>query len=138
MFELIEKIRNKPEKTKNRIAFLSSLLFVGVIFVIWLTVLFPDFLGQNAKAEKITSSEPSAFSALFSTISQGFSDMGKNISQIKEVSSAVMSNFSQGDTTHYFATSTKSDDLGTSTTTQTIEYIPGDTETASSSTDASR
>ena len=135
MFELIEKIRNKPEKTQKKIAFLFSFFFVGIIFVVWITVLFPEFLWQKEKEDKVASLEPSAFSAFFSTMSQGISDMGKNISQIKDVSANIIENFAPE--SHYVSTSTTnttSDILNATTSSQNIEYIPDTaTSTATSS-----
>ena len=49
MFDLIEKLRQKPNRTKKLIAFLGALLFVGIIFVIWLSVILPDFEHSQTK-----------------------------------------------------------------------------------------
>lgn len=69
MFELIDKIRQKPEKTKKRIAFLASLTFTGIILFFWILAVYPDFKERNSiekKARKLESGPSSSFASVFS------------------------------------------------------------------------
>ena len=84
MFELIEKLRAKPDRTKKQIAFCISLLLAGIIFVIWLTIIYPDFRGKQTKEKTVSSSEPSPFSNFADTFSSGISAIGEQFNKIKE------------------------------------------------------
>lgn len=82
MFNLIEKLRSKPDGVKNKIAFLTAFAFVGIIFVVWLSVIYPDFI-DNSKKEQVTD-EPSPVSAFATTFFAGLSSIGDKFSEIKE------------------------------------------------------
>ena len=108
MFELIEKLRQKPDSAKKKIAFFVALLTSGIIFVVWLSVIYPNWkLGQSQK-EKVANLEPSPVSSLSSTISSGFSAIKDQFSQVKN----VISSFSSSPA-HY--NSTTSETIATST-----------------------
>ena len=56
MFPLIEKLRQKPSRTKKQIAFVVSFLLAGVIFVIWLSIIYPAIGAQFSKIKESLSS----------------------------------------------------------------------------------
>lgn len=101
VLEFIEKLRQKPEKTKNFIAFSASLFFAGCIFLMWLTVVFPDVRQDKATKDKIARNEPSPFSALFGNIAKGFSGVQEKFTDVK----SIVSNFS-ANAVYYEATTT--------------------------------
>ena len=84
MFDFIEKLRQKPDRTKKQIAFLVSLLLAGIIFVIWLSVIYPDFSQTQAKETAVSKQEPSPLSNFSDTFSSGISAIGDQFNKIKE------------------------------------------------------
>ncbi|MEI6843461.1 MAG: hypothetical protein WCK48_03065 [bacterium] len=81
--ELLENIKQKPAKTKKMIAFLCALTFAGLIFVVWLSVLYPDWKASQTNEAKVTAKEPSPLSTFSDMISgslRGISGEVKNIS----------------------------------------------------------
>ena len=50
MFNALEKLRQKPESVKKQIAFAVALSFAGIIFLVWLTVVYPDLRKENQPA----------------------------------------------------------------------------------------
>lgn len=90
MFDLIEKLRAKPEKVKKRIAFLVSLSVASFIFVVWLTVIYPDFKNRQNQAEKVSKLTPSPISTFSASVSEGLSGIGEEFSKLK----AAISSFS--------------------------------------------
>ncbi len=83
MLDLIERLREKPEKTKKKIAFLTSFLFAGLIFVVWLTVIYPDVLDREKKIRKPNTTEVTPTSAIKENISSGFTEMGGQFTKLK-------------------------------------------------------
>ncbi len=73
MFELIDRIRQKPESTKKQIAFVSAFVFVGIIFMIWLSVVYPHIQKVSRQKEAVTKKEPSPFDILSTQVSSVFS-----------------------------------------------------------------
>lgn len=88
MFDFIEKLRQKPEKTKRRIVFLTSFSIVGIIFVIWLSVVFSDF-----RKEDNLSNDPARGSSPLTSLSNFFSNsvssIGEEIYQVKELGANI-------------------------------------------------
>jgi hypothetical protein len=101
MFELIERLRQKPERAKKRIAFLTSLTFCGIISLVWLSVVFPDIKSSKEINDKVANVGSSPSSAFTETLTQGFSAIGAQINKIKEATSI----FDSG--TMYVSTSSK-------------------------------
>ncbi|HEY4509118.1 MAG TPA: hypothetical protein VJC13_02445 [Candidatus Paceibacterota bacterium] len=101
MFPLIEKLRQKPSRTKKQIAFVVSFLLAGVIFVIWLSIIYPDFSQRQAKEISASKLEPSPISNFGETFSSGLSAIGAQFSKIKESLSSLST------TTYYFASTTQ-------------------------------
>ena len=106
MFDTIEKLRQKPDSTKKKIAFLISFSVVGIIFVIWLSVIYPDFRKKEIKESNIAKLEPSPISAFTGTLSSGVSVIGEQFNKIKD----IMFSFSYGPD-YYVATTTEADKL---------------------------
>ena len=122
MFDLIEKLRQKPDGTKRRIAFLAAFFLSGFIFVIWLSVVYPDFRQQQSQENKVESLNPSPFSGFFETISGGFSGIGQQLNNIKEAVSSFSTN-----PAYYSATTTISTTTETSfaTTSESFSTTTG-------------
>lgn len=85
MFDLIEKLRQKPDRVKKQIAFLVALFLSGIIFVLWLGVIYPDFRRDQSKKESISKSEPSPLGTFKQTFSAGAGAIGEKFSNLKEV-----------------------------------------------------
>ena len=113
MYKYIEKLRQKSDTAKKRFAFLVSFLFVGIIFVVWLSVIYPGFREQKNINDKISANESSPLSTFKDIFSQGSSEIGNQFSKIKNVGS-VFSN----DPEYINQTSTTSTSTTTSTTTK--------------------
>lgn len=103
MFEIIDNLRQKPDRSKKRIAFLVSFSFCLIIFVVWLTVIYPDFKRRQERktASSISTSTPiDTFTSIFS---EGFSKVGSQINEAKKTIQEVVSS----STPYYYkATST--------------------------------
>ena len=104
MFELLDKIRSKSQRTKKQVAFLVSLSFVGIIFVIWLTAIYPNLKFTEDQQAKMAKLAPSPTSAFMDTITNGFSGIVKQISSVKD----AIKNFTTVPE-HYSSTSTPVD-----------------------------
>ena len=82
MFDLIERLRQKPHGVKKRIAFFSAFSFSLVIFIIWFTVLYPDLKqGEEKQTANAGSAPISTVSAMFE---EGLSGISKSIADLKE------------------------------------------------------
>ncbi len=91
MFDLIEKIRNKPERAKKRIAFLTALSFSSVIAVIWLSVIYPDLRFVENQKQSAAAVESGPTESFFRNIKEGFSGAKQQIDNIKESISGIAS-----------------------------------------------
>ena len=85
MFDFIEKLRQKPIQAKKRIAFLVAFSLSGLIFAVWLSVIYPDFMERQKREEKVANLEPSPISTFSQTISSGMSGIKEQFSKIKSV-----------------------------------------------------
>jgi hypothetical protein len=86
MLDFLENLRNKPARLKKQIAFLVALTLAGVIFVIWLSVIYP-----NWRADQVTTptpTEPSPLSLFSTKFSAGLSAVSDQFSKIKDVISS--------------------------------------------------
>lgn len=102
MFQLIEKLRQKPERKKKQIAFFTALSVAGIIFVVWLSVIYPDIKSKKDQENMVKKLEPSAAQSFGATILGGFSAVGEQFGKIKE----TISTFS-GSAEYYSSTTTK-------------------------------
>ena len=91
MFEYIEKLRQKSEKSKRWIAFLTSFSFAGLIFVVWLSVIYPDFRFQEKQRQTATVNEASPVGSFFSNMKEGFAGVKKQVDDIKGIVSGMSS-----------------------------------------------
>jgi hypothetical protein len=125
MFELLEKLRQKSEKTKKFVAFLSAFFVAGIIFVVWLSVLYPNWKYGQMKEAKVVSLQLSPVSRFGETFSTAMSSMGEQFSQIKN----VISSFSSS-TIYYNATNTLDvvDKIADVSETDKLEFIATSTE----------
>ena len=90
MFDFLEKLRHKPDKQKKQIAFFVAFLFVGIIFVVWLTVIYPDFRQSRVNQEKVANLEPGPFSTFTSQLSNGISSITEDLSRVSIFGKAVL------------------------------------------------
>jgi hypothetical protein len=82
----IEKLQNKPKKTRILILWLASIFVMIVIIIIWLFSFSKNTNNQNAKDELNKTELPS----LFETIKSDFSAIKQNISgSLKEIKTEV-------------------------------------------------
>ncbi len=108
MFELIERLRAKSESTKKKIAFLAAFSLAGIIFIIWLSVVYPDWKNNQSKEDSVSKLEPSPISAFEETLSNSFSAIGGEFNKLK----ASISSFSTSP--EYYST-TSTNVMGTTT-----------------------
>ena len=90
MFELLEKLRQKPDKVKKLVAVIFSLFFAGIIFVLWFSVSYQNWTNSKYQEEKVTE-EPSPISTFSSTFSGAFKSIGEQFSQIRKIIPALIS-----------------------------------------------
>ena len=88
MFDFLENLRQKTEGTKKKIAFFGAFLLAGIIFVVWLSVVYPSFNHDQIPEEVASRTNPSPLSAFSDTLSVGFSAIGDLFSKIKETVSS--------------------------------------------------
>ena len=91
MFDFLEKLRAKPEKIKKQISFLVAFAFAGLVFVVWLSVVYPKFSQKETSSKKEAVSQGSPLSSLTETFSSGFSALSEQFSQLKNAVSSFSS-----------------------------------------------
>ena len=119
MFELIERLRRKPDRTKKQVAFLTAFFVAGVIFVIWLSVIYPDFRKRQKNIDRVANLEPSPLGTLGETFRTGFSAIGEQFTSLKESVSSLTTS-----PVYYSTTSTTTTEVFVSTTTSEIILSP--------------
>ncbi|HEY0220848.1 MAG TPA: hypothetical protein VGC58_01355 [Candidatus Paceibacterota bacterium] len=101
MFHFIERLRQKSEKTKKKVAFFTAFSFSLIIFIVWVTVIYPDFkkdkIDQTANVVKA-----SPIDGLADMLSSGFSEIAEKIGEMK----SLMMDFSSSTSVYYESTST--------------------------------
>jgi hypothetical protein len=87
----LENIRSKSDRTKSLVAFSGALLISGIIFVVWLSVIFPDWRSEQSKEEAIAKkvNEPSPIETFSETFGTAASEIGDQIGQIKSSVNAL-------------------------------------------------
>ncbi len=114
MFNFLDKIRKKPARVKKQIAFFTAFSFAGIIFVVWLSVIYPDFVDTQEKQSKISSIQANPTDNFTSFFSQGMTGIKDQYQKLKE----AMTAFSSGPT-YYSASSSPEipakDDVSTTT-----------------------
>lgn len=94
MLEIIENFRKKSDGAKKQVAFLVSLFIAGIIFVLWLGVIYPDIKNTENK-EVSENSESSPISTFGSIFSAGLESIGTQFNQIKNIFKETKENSSQ-------------------------------------------
>ena len=87
MFDLIEKLRGKTERTKKLVAAGVAFIFAGIILLFWIFSVMPDFAQQQEITDRVQNATPSPLSTLSQILSQGASGIGNSLSKIKSISS---------------------------------------------------
>jgi hypothetical protein len=112
MFDLIERLRQKPEKTKKRIAFSVAFSFSLTILIVWFTVLYPDFNNdKSGEVANVSSSGP--VENIGDIFRAGFAKVGEAISEVKSTMSDIAST-----TSTYYGTSSVQSSVDTGTNSQ--------------------
>ncbi len=101
MFQFIDNLRQKPDKTKKQVAFLVAFFITGIIFVVWLSVIYPNFKNQENKEAVASSTESSPFSTFSSTFGSGFKALGEQFGELKDTISSITA-----EPAYYVSTST--------------------------------
>lgn len=115
MFDLIERLRQKPDGAKKRIAFLTSLSLTGFIFAIWLSVIYPDFSFKERQKQTASANKAGMFSSFVANITEGFGGVKTQINNIKDAVSSLST------TTHYTVDTEASSTVVTGQSTTTTE-----------------
>ena len=115
MFELIEKLRQKPEGAKKRIAFFTSFFISLTIFIVWLSVIYPDVSNKKVVENSVISSS-TPVDNLYSLFSEGFSEVKNKISELASVVSSISSS-----TPMYYESTTNTEAVKTTEESSIIE-----------------
>jgi hypothetical protein len=91
MFKLIEKLRAKSERTKKLFAFSIAFFFSGLIFVVWLSVIYPSFKQKQDKLDYVSKLEPSPIGTITEALGGGFSQIGEQFGRLKDAVSSLTS-----------------------------------------------
>jgi hypothetical protein len=83
MFNYLEKLRRKSESEKKRFAFLTAFSFSGLIFVIWLSVIYPSWYKIQTKEDAAAELEPGPIDSLTGIISNGVSSITGTVDEAK-------------------------------------------------------
>ncbi len=89
MFQFIEKLRQKPEGAKKRIAFLASFSFSVLILGIWFSVIYPDFKFKEKQKQSASVNQASPASSFFENILEGFSGVKKQLGDVKDLVGSI-------------------------------------------------
>lgn len=84
MLQFLENLKQKPESTKKYIAFSVAFFVSGIIFVVWLSVIYPDFRAKQDRKEYVSEIEKSPLTTLKESITTGVSGIKEEISKAKE------------------------------------------------------
>lgn len=82
MFEYIDKLRKKNEKTRKTIAFSVAFVVAISLFIIWLTVFLPDFENEQ-QAQKALAESKSPATNFMDVLSDGIVKIQNSITQAK-------------------------------------------------------
>ena len=120
MFDFIERLRQKSDGSKKKIAFLTSFSLAGLIFVVWLSVIYPDFSFKEKQKQTATAHDTGVFSSFLANMSEGFKGVKDQFNAAKEAVSSLSTS------THYRTeTDTTEADFYTETATTSEEVNPG-------------
>ncbi len=91
MFDLIKKLRGKPERTKKLVALGVAFVCAGIILLFWILSVLPSFGQEKEISDRVQSATPSPISTFFQIISQGTTGISDQFSKIKSASSGFFS-----------------------------------------------
>lgn len=83
MFEYLEKVRQKDEKSKKRIAFYCALAFSLVLFLLWLTVSLPQIKSKKIERDAVSETTKSPVTNFMDALSNGVMEIQKSLSEVK-------------------------------------------------------
>lgn len=83
MLKIIEKLRNKSPNQKKRIAFIVAFCISGLIFVVWLSVIYPSFKEKKYREDNLARKESSPVSAFSDILSSTFITIGGEFDRLK-------------------------------------------------------
>ena len=109
MFKYIERLREKPDRIKKQIAFLSAFLFVGIIFVMWLSVIYPDFKQRQSRETEVSRLSPSPIKTFGVSFASSVTAISDQFNKMKELMSSFSSEpaYYSGTTTVISGTTTE-------------------------------
>ena len=113
MFNFLENLRQKPVSVRKRVAFLTALSIAGLIFVVWLSVIYPDFYTDQTQQAKAKVVEPSPVSTFGDTMRSGLAKIGAQFGELKNTLSSFTT--MTATTTYYSSTTTDSTSISTTT-----------------------
>lgn len=107
MFHLLEKLRTKSRAQRTFIAFCISLLFTGVLFVMWLITLSkPDTIEISKTTETYTPTD---------TLFKNISDMWESVVDSAHDAKDVVNNLDLSSTVEYTSATSTVAPIATST-----------------------
>ena len=84
MFRFIEKLQAKPRHVRERILYVTVIIFSALIFTLWFVFRF--VVGVDAPEEDVSAPiVPGPIDALLGESKQFFQDFGKGIEEIKNL-----------------------------------------------------
>ncbi|MFA7216760.1 MAG: hypothetical protein WC095_02155 [Candidatus Paceibacterota bacterium] len=118
MFNYLDNLRKKPDSYKKRFSILVSFLVVGLIFVVWLSVIYPDVRDMGKKKAEIRK-DPTPANAFLGNMWEGFRSLEESYGNLGKTVSDLSNNIEN----YYYSTST---------TNKTDEILGQDTLSSSS------
>jgi dihydrodipicolinate reductase len=103
MFEYLDKLRKKEEKTRHRIALSVAFVFSFILFVVWLTVFLPNFEKENQIERLEQSRFKSPVTNFVDALSGSVMKVQESISNAKNMLNGLATS-----TAYYRASSTNS------------------------------
>lgn len=82
MFKYLDYLRKKPDIYKKTFAIMVSFFVVGVMFVVWLSVIYPDIKNIGQKKAKIKENNPTAISAFMANVFEGFGSIQESFGEL--------------------------------------------------------
>lgn len=104
MFKYLDNLRKKPDSYKKKFSILVSLLVVGLIFVVWLSVIYPDVRDMGKKKAELRK-DPTPANAFLSNMWDGFRSLGENFGNLNKTVSDLGNSIENS----YYLASTTSD-----------------------------
>lgn len=95
MFDFIERLRQKSDSSKKKIAFLVSFSISGFIFVVWLTVVLPDFSFSQKQKQAAAVGDAGLFYSFYSNLTEGWNGVQDQFKDLKDTVSSISTS------THY-------------------------------------